>query len=164
MFLRKLLSLLAIVSLVTALPAAIVGCDLFNINIPGGNTNDNDDNDNDDNGNDNDDVDARFARFTDPNDESFSTPDVRDVDDEIVRFDTEADSIVWAETGAAYQPGSWPVNGNFLGSGGFQVRFGTVGGEKRAYFTETGPATICQIEPAGNGLSISATSSTVPQN
>lgn len=159
MFLRKLSSLVMVLGLVAVLPLAVVGCDVLNINIPGGNTNDNDDN-----GNDNGGVDARFARFTDPADESFSTPDVRDVDDEIVRFDTETNSIVWAEDDSSYQPGLWPVNGNFLAGGGFQVRFGTVNGEKRAYFTETGPATICEIEANGTTISISATSVTVPQN
>ncbi len=129
------------------------------------NANDNSvDNDNTtDNGNDNDDQStAHLAVFDDPNSD-FSTTDVRDVDDEIVQFDTVTKAIIWAADGTAYQAGSWTVDGVFLAGGGFQVRFGTKDGERRAYFTETGPATICQIRPAGGFLSISATNVTVPQ-
>jgi hypothetical protein len=108
-------------------------------------------------------VDAKFARFTDPENPDFTTPDVRDVDEEIVRFDTTDNSIVWAEDGSSYQAGSWEVNGLFLGGPNFQVRFGTKDGQRRAYFTEAGPATICQIEANGVSISISATNVTVPQ-
>ena len=94
---------------------------------------------------------------------TFSTTDVRDVDDEIVQFDSQTMAIVWKATGASYQTGSWVTEGNFLGSSrSFQVRFGTVGGDRRAYFTETGPATICNIRVSGESLSISPTSVTVP--
>ena len=106
---------------------------------------------------------ANPAVFVDPDDATFCTSDVRDVDDEIVRFDTSTNSIIWAADGSAYQAGSWTVAGVFLAGGGFQVRFGTQDGERRAYFTETGPATICQIQVFGDFLSISATNVTVPQ-
>ncbi len=105
---------------------------------------------------------ANLAVFADP-DSDFTTSDVRDVDEEIVRFDTTTNSIIWAEDETSYQAGAWTVNGVFLAGGGFQVRFGTKDGERRAYFTETGPATICQIEAAGGFISISATNVTVPQ-
>jgi len=131
------------------------------------NANDNDvDNANDnttDNSNDNDDDStANLAVFIDP-DSDFSTTDVRDVDDEFVQFDIVTKAIIWAADGTAYQQGSWTVNGLSLAGGGFQVRFGTKDGERRAYFTETFPPTICQIEPVGSFLSISSTSMTVPQ-
>ncbi len=110
-----------------------------------------------------DSTDANIAVFDDP-DSNFRTRDVRDVDDEFVRFDTSTNSIIWAATGTAYQQGAWPVNSVFLGTGGFfQVRFGTKDGQRRAYFTETGPATICQIRVIGANLQISATNVPVPQ-
>lgn len=159
------------------------GCNLSQSGDSTDNTNDNSaDNTNDiaidnandnatDNGNDNttdnsndneDDSTANLAVFNDP-DSDFSTTDVRDVDDEFVQFDTVTKAIIWAADGTAYQEGSWTVNGVFLAGGGFQVRFGTQDGERRAYFTETGPATICQIRPTGSFLSISPTNVTVPQ-
>jgi hypothetical protein len=56
------------------------------------------------------------------------------------------------------------VTGNFLGAAQFfQVRFGNVDGQRRAFFTETGPATICDIEPVGDSISISPTNTEVPQ-
>lgn len=101
-----------------------------------------------------------LAVFTDP-DSDFSTSDVRDVDDEIVRFDATAKTLIWAADGSTFE--DWEVNGNFLGaSQAFQVRFGTVDGERRAYFTESGPATICDIRVDDGMLSISATSVLVP--
>lgn len=110
-------------------------------------------------------VDARFARFTDPNDASFTTTDVRDVNDEIIRIDTDAMSVVRITDDSIYQEGAWVVNGNFLGAAqAFQVRFGTVGGQKRAYFTETVPATICRFTFGTGTFQISPTNQTVPQN
>jgi len=136
------------------------GCNLF-VQVP--------DPGQDDDGGGNDDGDdgvdtSQFASFTDPDDPSFSTVDIRDVDEEIVRFHTENRSIVWTEDGSEYQTGSWVVSGNFLGAGqSFQVRFGTKDGQRRAYFTETGPATICNIEAGAGGIQISATTVLVPQ-
>jgi len=105
---------------------------------------------------------SSFAAFVDP-DTGFTTTDVHDVDEEIVRFDTSSRSIVWAADGRFFQTGLWIVNGNLLAGGGFQVRFGTSRGVRRAYFTETAPATICQIQVFGDALSISATNVLVPQ-
>jgi hypothetical protein len=43
------------------------------------------------------------------------------------------------------------------------VRFGSEAGEARAYFTEAGPGTICNLSIRGpDQLSISATSETPP--
>ncbi len=103
-----------------------------------------------------------LAVFVAP-DSTFSTVDVRDVDEEVVRFDTMARSIIWAANGQAFQEGNWVVDGNFLGAMGmFQVRFGTVDGDQRAYFTETGPATICDIFVTDQGIRIVSTSVPVP--
>ena len=44
----------------------------------------------------------------------------------------------------------------------FQIRFGTKDGERRAYFTETASATICDIEVVGGQLAIEPTTVTVP--
>ncbi len=146
---------LGAVLVLTAISVPQIGCELFisgTVNVP----------DDDDNTNDNDDTTGRFVVFTDEA-TGFSTTDVRDVDEEIVRFDAETKAIVWAADDTSYQEGLWTVDGVFLAGGGFQVRFGTKDGEQRAYFTETGPATICQIEASEGGISISPTSVTVPQ-
>jgi hypothetical protein len=115
-----------------------------------------------DNANDNIDGAEHRAVFTDP-DSDFSTSEVRDVDEEIVQFDTETEAIIWAADETSYDAGLWDVNGNFLAGGFFQVRFGTRSGERRAYFTETAAATICQLRIQGGQLSVSATSVPVPQ-
>jgi hypothetical protein len=94
----------------------------------------------------------------------YETSDVYDVDNEIVRFDKASKSIIWAADDRAFQEGNWDVTGNFLGAAqAFQVRFGNVDGQRRAFFTETGPATICDIEPVGDSISISPTNTEVPQ-
>jgi hypothetical protein len=61
----------------------------------------------------------------------------------------------------------WTTSGNDLRwnlSGGFRVRFGTEDGERRAYFTEAGPGTICNLDIRGpNQLSISPSGERPPQ-
>ena len=58
----------------------------------------------------------------------------------------------------------YPVSGNFIRQDhGFQVVFGSENGERRAYFTETGPGTICDIEVVSGQLLITPTSERVPQ-
>jgi hypothetical protein len=94
-----------------------------------------------------------IAEFSDPA-SAFKTRDVRDVDDQIVQFDTANNALIWGVDGRSF-PG-YAVNGNFIG--GFQVRFGTKNGECRAYFTETGPATICDINVVNGQLVILPTS------
>jgi hypothetical protein len=101
-----------------------------------------------------------FAVFTDST-AGFMTSDVRDVQEQIVRFDTMTSSLVWTADGRSF-PG-FPVSGNFIGpSQGFLVRFGTRDGQRRAYFTEAGPGTICDIEVVNGQLIVSPTSATVP--
>ena len=108
-------------------------------------------------------IDANLVVFFDP-DSEFSTTDVRDVDDEIVRFDGDAKAIIWVADDLVFDEGVWEIDGNFLRVGQpFQVRFGTVDGERRAYFTETGPATICDISVEQGQLRIAATNVLVPQ-
>lgn len=108
------------------------------------------------------DDDSTFARFQDP-DSDFSTTNVRDVDEEIIRFDTTTQSIVWAADDRVFEEGQWEVNGVLLGRGGpFQVRFGTKDGQRRAYFTETATATICNFVVT-DSFRIFLTNTPVPQ-
>jgi hypothetical protein len=103
---------------------------------------------------------VQLAMFSDPA-SSFSTSDVRDVQEQIVRFDLASNSLIWMADGRSF-PG-YPVSGNFVAEDKhFQVRFGTKDGERRAYFTETASATICDIAVSGGQLSISPTNVTVP--
>jgi hypothetical protein len=81
------------------------------------------------------------------------------VDNQIVRFDTANSALIWVASGQSFT--GFTVNGLFLG-GSFQVRFGTDGGERRAYFTEVGPATICDIEVINGQLVILPTTVGVP--
>lgn len=90
---------------------------------------------------------------------SLMTSDVRDVDQQIVRFDTSAHTLIWAADGRTF-PG-FTVNGYTI-NGGFQVRFGTQDGERRAYFTETVRPYICNIEVINGQLIISPTNVPVP--
>lgn len=109
-----------------------------------------------------DDSDA-YARFQDP-DSDFSTTNVRDVEEEIVRFVVATNAVEWAADGRQFSAGSWTVSGNFLGRGGpFQVLFGTKEGQRRAYFTETSTSTICNLSIIGDSFFISPTDTPVPQ-
>ena len=101
-----------------------------------------------------------FVAFQDPG-SSFSTMDVRDVDGEIVRFDTTRGQLFWVPASLAFD--GWTLSGNQLQDGFFTVRFGTENGAQRAYFTETDPATICDIVVQDGMLTILATNVAVPQ-
>ena len=103
---------------------------------------------------------VRLAIFSDPA-SNFSTSDVRDVEEQIVRFDTVSNSLIWAADGRSF-PG-FPVSDNFIRQDRhFQVRFGSKDGERRAYFTETETGTICDINVVGNQLVISPTTVRMP--
>jgi len=98
--------------------------------------------------------------FTDPV-SGISTPDVRDVQEQIVHFNTANDSLIWTADGRSFT--GYPVSGNFVRSDkNFQILFGTKDGERRAYFTETATGTLCDIEVSGNQLVISPTNVHVP--
>jgi hypothetical protein len=102
-----------------------------------------------------------LASFMDPRG-GFSTNDVRDSEGEVVRFTVDG-SLVWPPTMATF--GGFPVAGNLIGpTQGFEVRFGTEGGQRRAYFTERGPGTICDIDLINGMINISPTSQTVPNS
>jgi len=69
--------------------------------------------------------------------DSTFTTDVRDVQRQIVRFDTANNALIWATDGRSFA--GYPVSGVFIRADrAFQVSFGTENGERRAYFTETG--------------------------
>jgi len=116
---------------------------------------------------------AQLAIFTDPA-SGFSTSDVRDSQEQIVRFNKAAE-FIWAADDTRF-PG-YPVTGNLIGAEkfcrfcNFQVRFGSKDGERRAYLTfsdDTGhfeghPPTIFDIEVVSGQLVFTETSVTVPE-
>src|SRR5262245_41313737 len=103
---------------------------------------------------------VQLAVFMDPT-TSYSTSDVRDAQDRIVRFDTANNALIWAADGRSFS--GYPVSENFIGSAkNFQIRFGTDNG-RHAYFTETVPETICNIDVVNGQLLITPTSKKVPQ-
>jgi hypothetical protein len=103
---------------------------------------------------------VQLAVFTDPS-STFSTSDVRDSEDEIVRFDVTTSSLIWAADGRLFS--GYPVSGLFIRADRFfQVRFGTKDGERRAYFTEAAAGTICDVEIVGGQPVITSTTVTVP--
>jgi hypothetical protein len=95
----------------------------------------------------------------------FRTDEVHDADREVVHFDAPREAMISSASGDSV--GGWTVAGADLDwsrSGvSFRVRFGTEAGERRAYFTEAGPGTICNLNLAGpDVLFISGTSETPP--
>jgi hypothetical protein len=95
----------------------------------------------------------------------FRTDEVHDADREVVHFDAALEAMVSAASGDRVS--GWTVAGADLDwsrSGvSFRVRFGSEAGERRAYFTEAGPGTICNLNLAGPDLLyISGTSETPP--
>jgi hypothetical protein len=103
---------------------------------------------------------VQLAVFVDPA-TGLGTSDVRDVQGQVVRFDRANNALIWAADGRSF-PG-YPVDGDFVRSDRFfQVRFGADAGERRAYFTETVNATICDVEIVGGAPVITSTSVPVP--
>lgn len=98
---------------------------------------------------------SRLAAFRDPQTGSTTT-DVHDVDEQVMRFDTAAGTLIWAADGSSHS--GWSVSGDFLDPQRmFQVRFGSHSGPRRAYFTEAGRGTICQLEVRNGQLAITPT-------
>jgi hypothetical protein len=100
--------------------------------------------------------------FTDPG-SGFSTPDVRDAQEEIVHFNT-AGELVWVADGRTL-PG-YRVRGNTIPADtacacSLVVRFGISHGERRAYFTadygHDNPGTVVDLEISGDALVVSRT-------
>jgi hypothetical protein len=105
-------------------------------------------------------VPVQLATFTDPS-TGVTTSDVRDVQEQIIRFDMANNALIWVLDGTSHS--GYPVDGSFIRSDRhFQVRFGTKDGERRAYFTETATATICDVVVSGGVLSVFPTTVTVP--
>ncbi len=113
--------------------------------------------------------------FTDPA-SGLSTSDVRDVQDQIVQFNS-AGELIWTADGTRF-PGYRAVpnraSPNLIRGPRrddyFQVHFGTKNGERRAYFgwdvdachCEGSPITIVDVEVVAGQLVITATGVTVP--
>jgi hypothetical protein len=105
-----------------------------------------------------------FVTFVEPG-SGFETQSVRDADRDVVHFDLQGQSMIWSDS--ADEVTGWVAEGNELSwdrSGvAFRVRFGSEGGARLAFFTETGAGTICNLEvTAPEQLSISATRETPP--
>jgi hypothetical protein len=112
----------------------------------------------------------RLVVFTDGV-SGLSTSDVRDVQDQIVRFNTAAEAI-WTADDTRF-PG-YVVNGSIIranvicASCVFLVRFGTKDGERRAYLTfpdnedHTNAVTILDVEVVDGRLVITNTNVRVP--
>ena len=102
---------------------------------------------------------------------AFATSDVRDVQDQVVTFNT-ADELIWTADGTHFP--EYIVDGTFIAYHHkadtlFQVRFGTKAGERRAYLTWTddrlrgAPATLLDLSVNGrDDLIITETSVPVP--
>ena len=103
----------------------------------------------------------------------FSTNDVRDAQDQVLRFNA-AGELIWVGSAARF-PGfiadGAVITAEKVCSGCyFLVRFGTVRGEERAYLTWSGeetpdrPATLLDVEVTGGGLTVANTDLTVPHD
>lgn len=105
---------------------------------------------------------VQLAVFTDPMSSSLTTSNVRDAQEEIVRFDLTSGSLIWAADGRMFT--GYPVSGGYFlrVDQAFQVRFGTKDGERRAYFTETVRETICDISVVNGVLMVLPTDMPVP--
>jgi hypothetical protein len=103
---------------------------------------------------------ASLVTFTDPA-SAFSTTDVRDQQDQIIRFNT-AEELIWVADGGRF-PG-YRAMGNFVRFDSYyEVVFVTRDGERRAYFTvhghgPTDPNRVCDIEVVNGRLIINETS------
>lgn len=108
--------------------------------------------------------DETFVTFVDET-TSFMTTEVFDADRELIAFDPARGTLVFLATGEAVS--GWSVTDGDLDwarSGvPFRVRFGTEGASRRAYFTERGDGTICDLTLAGpDTLEIRATGERPP--
>ncbi len=97
---------------------------------------------------------AEYVAFVEPG-TGFMTDAVHDADDEVVHFESRLGVMVSGTTGETIAGWEADADGGGLrwsrSSIRFQVRFGTDAGERRAYFTEAGPGTICDLEDRRDG-------------
>ena len=89
---------------------------------------------------------------------AFSTSDVRDLQEQVVRLNT-AGELIWAADGTRF-PG-YRTSGNFI-KDNYEVVFVTREGERRAYFTvhghgATDPNRLCDLDVMGGQLFITET-------
>ena len=113
----------------------------------------------------------RLAVFTD-RESGFSTTDVRDVHEQIVRFNT-AGELIWTADEArfpGYLADGYVITADRICPGCyFLVRFGTRDGQQRAYLTwasdesDDHPATVLDVEIVAGRLVVSGTNVTVPK-
>ena len=90
------------------------------------------------------------------------TTDVRDVDNEFMRFNLDEGTLIWVATNATFT--GWSVSGDYLDLIRlYRVRFGTVNGERRAYFTESVRGTICDLSVVEGQLVIEPTDFLPPE-
>ena len=113
-----------------------------------------------------------FAVFLD-RETGFRTSDVRDAQDQIVRFN-DAGELVWLASGARF-PGyiadGQVVTAERICAGCyFFVRFGSRSGEPRAYLTWAGSKpdgqahTVLDVEVVGDELAVTSTDLEIPKN
>ena len=102
----------------------------------------------------------------------FSTTDLRDADDQVIQLNT-ANELIWTPDGTrlkgysvmtlrASHGAAYLIEGNICGGCyAFEVRFGTSGGERRAYLTvdynHDNPGTLANLEVAGGKLVVTPT-------
>jgi hypothetical protein len=106
-----------------------------------------------------------FALFVD-HESGIATTDVRDVHEQIVRFNT-AGELVWTSSGAKFA--GFTADGQVVTASPvcadcyFLVRFATRGGQRRAYLTWSGepapdrPITILDLDVVGERLVVADT-------
>jgi hypothetical protein len=104
--------------------------------------------------------------FVDPR-SGFATSDIRDADEEVVQFNT-AGELIWPD--GTRLRGYW-ARGNSIPAEAacgcwLAVRFGTIGGERRAYFTadygHDNPGTLVDLQVTGGVLVVKRTSVFAP--
>ena len=102
----------------------------------------------------------------------FSTTDLRDADDQVIQINT-ANELIWTQDGTRLKRYSvrilqgshgdaYFIEGSICdGCYAFEVRFGTSGGERRAYLTvdyhHANPGTLANLEVAGGKLVVTPT-------
>jgi hypothetical protein len=118
----------------------------------------------DGNGNGDGGDDARYAVFVDPENPDFSTTDVYDVDGDIVRFDIENHAVFWVADGRTLDEGTWVLDGYVVVGRGYQIRFGTDDGVRRAYISGVASENIYQSHFHADSFDFDPTSTPIPND